>query len=113
MRAYLKDTADLLRLLDEVKLNPASMTYLVTMDICSLYTIIQHEDALLTLNWAFSRCEDIPYMHKCFLGKVLDLCMAHNYFWFHDQFFSQQVGVTMGAKFAPSLRQPIHGGMGG
>lgn len=49
-RAYLKDTTDLLRSLQEVKFDPTSEVYLVTADVASLYTIIQHEDAALALN---------------------------------------------------------------
>lgn len=101
-KAYLKDTSELLRLLELVELGTASETHLVTADVASLYTIFQHEDAALALNWVLSRRDDIPHMQKCFLGQVLDFCMSHNYFWFNGQFFSQQVGVAMGSKYAPA-----------
>lgn len=59
---------------------------------------------MLALNWALSRREDIPHAQKCFLGQSLDsYCMSHNYVWFNGHFFLQQVGVAMGAKYAPSL----------
>ena len=102
-KAFLKDTADLLMSLEQVKINPDSSIFLVTADVASLYTIIQHEDAALALNWALSKRDDIPHIQKKFLGQALDFCMSHNYFWFNGFFFSQQVGVAMGAKFAPSL----------
>lgn len=102
-RAYLKDTSELLQLLDDVQLSTASETYLVTAYVCSLYTIIQHEDAALALNWALSRRDDIPHSQKQFLGYALDYFRSHNYFWWNGQFFSQQVGVAMVAKYAPSL----------
>lgn len=54
--------------------------FLVTDDVSSLYTIIQHEDSLLALNWAFSKRDDLPHIHKKFLGKILDYCLTHNYF---------------------------------
>lgn len=99
----MKDTEDLLLLLSGVQLNSEKPTFLVTADVSSLYTIIQHNDALLALNWALSKREDIPHSQKGFLGKVLDFCISHNYFWFQGQFYSQQVGVVERAKFSPSL----------
>lgn len=62
-----------------------------------------HEDVALALNWALSKRDDIPSVQKRFLGQVLDFCMSHNYFWCDGHFYSQQVGVAMGAKYAPSL----------
>lgn len=53
-RAYLKDTSELLQLLEVVELSTSVETYLVTADVASLYTIIQHEDAALALNWALT-----------------------------------------------------------
>ena len=102
-KAYLKDTADLLISLEDIRINPGTETFLVTADVASLYTIIQHEDAALALNWALSKREEIQFTQKRFLGQALDFCMSHNYFWFDGFFFSQQVGVAMGAKYAPSL----------
>ncbi|PIO25998.1 hypothetical protein AB205_0190500, partial [Aquarana catesbeiana] len=102
-RAYLKDTTDLLRSLQEVKFDPTSEVYLVTADVASLYTIIQHKDAALALNWALSKRDDIPHVQKVFVGHALDFCMTHNYFWYDGHFFSQKVGGAMGAKYAPSL----------
>lgn len=66
-KAYLKDTTDLLRSLQEVKFNSTSDSYLVTADVASLYTIIQHEDAALALNWALSKRDDIPHIQKFLL----------------------------------------------
>lgn len=77
-RVYLKDTADLLQLLEGVELNPSSATYLVTADVALLYTITQHVDAALALKWAPSRRDYIPHMQKCFLGQALDFCRSHN-----------------------------------
>lgn len=69
----------------------------------SLYTVIQHDNALLALNWALSQREDLPHSQKVFLRDALDFCLSHNYFWFNNKFFSQKRGVAIGAKFAPSI----------
>lgn len=85
------------------ELDSEKPTFLVTADVSSLYTIIRQDDAFLVLNWALSKREGIPHSQKVFLGKDLDFCIFHNYFWFQGHFYSQQVGIAMGAKFAPSL----------
>lgn len=51
-RAYLKDTKNLLQLLQDIDLSGKGEVFLVTADVASLYTIINHDDALLALNWA-------------------------------------------------------------
>lgn len=63
-KAYLKDTKDFLLCLSKIKLPKESEIYLVTANVSSLYIIIQHDDALLALNWVFSQREDIPYIQK-------------------------------------------------
>lgn len=102
-RAYLKDTRSFLELISEVNLAGKPEVYLVTADVSSLYTIIPHDDALLSLNWALSQQEYIPHEQKVFLGQGLDFCLSHNYFWYSQGFYSQKRGVAMGAKFAPSI----------
>lgn len=49
-KAYLKDTKSFLQLIGEINLAGQTEVYLVTADVLSLYTIIQHDDALLALN---------------------------------------------------------------
>lgn len=102
-RAFLKDTKDYLRSIKDIKLQNQSPTYLVTEDVSSPYTIIQHKYTLQALNWAFSWREDIPHDQNVFLQESLDFCLSHNYFWYHNTCYSQKNGVAMGAKFAPSL----------
>lgn len=102
-KAYLKDTKSFLQLIGEINLAGKSQVYLVTADVSSLYTIFQHDDALLALNWALSQRGDIPYEQKVFLRQALDFCLSHNYFWYDHKFYSQIRGVAMGARFAPSI----------
>lgn len=85
-----------------VFLNNAEI-FLVTADVSSLYTIIQHDDALLILNWAFCKRDDLPFIQKKFLRMVSDFCLTHNYFWYAGKFDNQRRGVAMGAKFGRSL----------
>lgn len=59
-KAYLKDTKNLLQLISQIDLSGKQEVYLVTADVSSLYTIIQHDDAMLALNWALSQKDEIP-----------------------------------------------------
>lgn len=102
-RAYLHDTKNLLQLLQEIDLTEREEVYLVTADVASLYTIIQHDDALLALNWPLSQREDLSHNQKAFLQNALDFYLGHNYFWYNGDFYSQKRSVAMGAKFAPSI----------
>lgn len=79
-KAYLKDTKNLLQIISEIDLSGKQDVFLVTTDVSSLYTIIQHDDALLALNWALSQKDDIPFEQKVFLKQALDFCLSHNYF---------------------------------
>lgn len=72
-KAYLKDTKSLLQELQEITLAGKGEVFLVTSDVTSLYTVIQHEDALLALNWALSRREDLPFGQKVFFKKCTRL----------------------------------------
>lgn len=48
-KAYLKDTKNLLQMISQIDLTDKEEVYLVTADVSSLYSIIQHDDALLAL----------------------------------------------------------------
>lgn len=111
-KAYLRDRKNLLQVLQELKLTEQGDIFLVTSDVSSLYTIIQHFDALLALNWALSQRDDFTQCQKIFLRDALAFCLSHNYFWFNNHFFPQKKGVAMGVKFAPSIANFFIGGMG-
>ncbi|XP_040212329.1 uncharacterized protein LOC120943214 [Rana temporaria] len=98
--AYLRDTKQIIQILDTIPCTPN--TILVTADVGSLYTIIDHEAALTSVRWALES-SDLSYDHVQFLLDCLKFCLLRNYFWFNKEFFLQQCGVAMGARFAPSV----------
>lgn len=102
-KAYLRDTKNFLQMINGINLSGKSEIVLVTADVSSLYTIILHDDALLPLNWALSKQDDLPHVQNFFWGQVLDFCLSHNDFWYNQQFIRKKRGVAMGAKFTPSL----------
>lgn len=98
--AYLKDTKHVINILKSLPY--LESCFLVTADVGSLYTIINHFDALAAVKWAL-RGSDLSGRHQRFLIRSLDFCLLKNYFWYDHQFYLQTRGVAMGAKFAPSV----------
>lgn len=99
-RSFVKDTKHIIHILESLPLT--SSCVLITADVSSLYTIISHEDALTSVQWAFGS-EDLTKRHKNYILDCLRFCLAKNYFWYNRRFFLQTRGVAMGARFAPSV----------
>lgn len=102
-KGYLKDTRQFLQLLNNLSIPGGQDLFLVTVDVALSYTIIQYDNALLSLNWALRKREDLPFIQNKVLGIALDYCLSHNYFWYSGKCYTQVRGVAMGAKFAPLL----------
>lgn len=45
-----------------------------------------------------------------FVWSLLDFAMGWNYFWFGGSYYLQDKGVTIGAKFAPSMANLLMAG---
>lgn len=97
--SFIEDTTDVLN-------NISSLTnlqshYLVTMDVESLYTNIDHEEGLFALKHFWSdRGDALPPT-----GFLLDLTrwiIHNNVFMFTDGIYKQCIGVPMGSCFSPN-----------
>lgn len=100
--SFLRDTKHLLQLLDTVTFGDRSV-YLATADVASLYTIIDHEEAIQATKWALKKFSDLKAVQRKFLLECLKYSLDHNYFWHENDFFKQICGIAMGAKYAPSV----------
>lgn len=67
---YLKNTKHVIQIMETIPCNENSL--LVTADVSSLYTIIDHQDALMSVKWALDK-SDLPDLHKI-LMKSLEFC---------------------------------------
>ena len=103
----LRDTTAFLNVLDQNKYC-SDNTYLVTMDIVSLYTNIPHEEGAdwvstwyqETLNdWNDTEQNIIP-ISKDDLKELILFILKNCTFKFDKQFYKQNYGTTMGAKFS-------------
>ena len=97
--SYLKDTSDFLNKLKQVKINENSL--IVTMDVESMYTNIDHESGLAAVKKAFENNPD-PRRPDQEILDLLELSLKNNDFEFNGETFLQIKGTAMGKKFAPS-----------
>ena len=97
--SYLKDTSDFLNTLKQVKINENSL--IVTMDVESMYTNIDHESGLAAVKKAFENNPD-PRRPDQHILDLLELSLKNNDFQFNGETFLQTKGTAMGKKFAPS-----------
>lgn len=97
--SYLKDTTDFLNKLKSTKITENSL--LVTMDVESMYTNIDHESGLAAVEKAFNDNPD-PKRPDQQILDLLELSLKNNDFQFNNETFLQTKGTAMGKKYAPS-----------
>lgn len=97
--SYLQDTTDFISKIEEVSIPKDS--WILSLDVVSLYTNIPHEELREVLKSCFDRRETLhPPTH--FLLDLADFLMDFNYFRFDRDYFLQIKGVAMGSAYAPS-----------
>uniref|UniRef100_A0A8C5MZ48 Reverse transcriptase domain-containing protein n=1 Tax=Leptobrachium leishanense TaxID=445787 RepID=A0A8C5MZ48_9ANUR len=99
-RSYLKDTKDILNIL--IQHQWQDDFWLVTGDVASLYTIIQHFKGLQATSKFLEMDGKIPLEQRDFLIASIKWILHNNYFWFNQDFYIQVAGTAMGTRFAPS-----------
>ena len=97
--SYIKDTTDFLNKLKEVQIRPE--TLLITMDVESMYTNIDHQSGLNAIRQAFIDNPD-PRRPDDHILELLELSLKTNDFQFNNETFIQTKGTAMGRKYAPS-----------
>ncbi|XP_040275495.1 zinc finger protein 250-like [Bufo bufo] len=96
--SYVKDTTHFLLKLKELTFQPGDT--LVSFDVVSLYTSIDHDKGLEAVRYALRNSEYTPAMVN-FILALLEIILTCNYFKFKDQFFVQNSGTAMGSNAAP------------
>ncbi|CAJ0968324.1 unnamed protein product [Ranitomeya imitator] len=100
IKSYLKDTSDFLKSLWD--LGPISEgCLLVTMDVNSLYTSVNHEDGIRAVMSFLTEHTNFSHQQRDFCRDILTLILTKNFFIFEDQFFIQKRGTAMGSNMAP------------
>ena len=97
-KSYLRDTTDFLSKLEDIKSLPEN-AILVTMDVASLYTNIDHEEGAQACfeNLKKRRNKKIP---STLLKKLISLVLKSNVFRFNNTLYKQIKGTAMGTPMA-------------
>lgn len=100
LSSHIKDTTHFLREVLHIKIPEGS--YLVTLDVTSLYTNIPHNDGISSLidMYELHRLPESPDGHV--VATLTRLVLELNTFEFNSQYFRQISGTAMGTKMAPS-----------
>ena len=100
IKSYIKDTNDFLNHLDKVLTNTSKYSYLVTLDVKSLYTSIPNEEGINIIKDLHKNKSKLTQFITAFLWLILTL---NNFFFNIAHFFT-----NLGHKMCPDICQPIH-----
>lgn len=97
--SFIEDTTDVLCKLGNI--TDVTDCYMVTLDVASLYTNIDHQGGLVALQHYLSyRSDSLP--PNQFLLSLTEWTLHNNVFLFQDFLYRQLKGTAMGACFAPN-----------
>ena len=105
--SYIKDTTHFSREISNLCIPKAS--YLVNLDVSSLYTNIPHDDGISSLMdmYELHKQPDTPDGHV--VATLARLVLELNTFEFHNKYFRQVSGTAMGTKMAPNYANVFMG----
>ena len=95
--SYIKDTHDFLAKVRNVQIPENSL--LITLDVESMYTNIDHISGIQAVQDAFKSCLHNPQVKM--MLDLLEISLTCNDFEFNNQFYLQTYGTSMGKLFAP------------
>lgn len=100
--SFIKDTNHFIKRIKDIKCEPGAI--LVSADVSSLYTVIDHEEGAQACKEALNKrsMQEKRKLPSNFLYKLILLILKSNCFAFGKQFFHQQTGTAMGTPMAPS-----------
>lgn len=97
--SYVKDTYDFIDMVKKIKI-PAN-SYFFSMDVDALYTNIDIQSGLNSVQKVFKKYPD-PNRPDEELLQLLDINLSRNDFVFNEKYYLQIKGTAMGKKFAPA-----------
>lgn len=98
--SYIKDTSHFLQEIAAIVISPGC--FLVTLDVCSLYTNIPHLEGISATVAAFTSSNPSIDIESETLETLLTLVLNYNHFEFDQKHFLQISGTAMGTKMAPN-----------
>ena len=101
-KSYLKDTTDFINFIENTKVK--KRTFLVSMDVTSLYTNIPQNEGIEIVCKAYENFyKDNPPIPTHYLREMLRLILKENSFQFNGKHYLQTHGTAMGTKTAVSF----------
>ena len=97
--SYIKDTTDFLQKISNIKPQPNS--FLITLDVESLYTNINNVSGLKAVEEAFKK-NPVTKRPDEEIIQLLSHSLKYNDFVFNNQYYLQTVGTAMGKKVTPN-----------
>ena len=97
--SYLKDSTDFINFIEKTKMG--KRTFLVTMDVTSLYTNIPQKEGITTVCNAYENFhKNNPPIPTNYIKEMLRLILKENSFQFNGKNYLQIHGTAMGTKMA-------------
>ena len=100
LSSYIKDTTDFIKKVKKIKFYSKD-SYLVTLDVSSLYTNIPHEDGIQACK-SFLEKDGISTERITEIEELMKLVLENNHFKFDGKHYLQKLGTAMGSSMAPS-----------
>ncbi|CAJ0940184.1 unnamed protein product [Ranitomeya imitator] len=97
--SYVRDTSDFIKSLEGIHV--VESTWLVSFDVSSLYTSIEHTRGLYAVSVALAGSDMAPSCIR-FILALLEFILGRNFFLFGDDYFLQRRGTAMGSNVAPT-----------
>ncbi|CAH2275905.1 Hypothetical predicted protein [Pelobates cultripes] len=78
--------------------------WLVTMDVQSLYTSIDHNRGIEAVDWTLDKDPNLTQQSdtRKYIRELLTFILTENYFLFRDKYYKQIKGTAMGSNVAPT-----------
>ena len=97
--SYLKNSANLIQLLQTTIIPPSDNVYLISLDVKSLYTTIPQEEGINVL----MQHNNITGLPKFITRQLLNFILKNYIFTFDGQPYKQVTGIAIGTPLAPTL----------
>lgn len=109
--SYVRDSVHLMEQVETVEVDNQAL--LVTLDMESLYTIIDHQVGIHAVSYFLDAQTDSDRKPDSLIIDLLEFTLRHNYFIFYCTFYLQISRTAMGVQCAPSYASLFLGLVGG
>ena len=99
LSSHIKDTTDFIKKVKNIKFCSKD-SYLVTLDVSSLYTNIPHEDGILACK-SFLEKDGTSTERITEIEELMKLVLENNHFKFDGNHYLQKLGTAIGSSMAP------------